>query len=485
MSAVLTEKPEQNEQVTRLSVRGVVSQAVKAIAEPSADEIYIFGTRGDGKTYGALIGMIEHAKKHASLGFELPVMWMGVTDAHTSHKYKTVPTMKQSAWAGGWRFLDDYHVAEFYAGGCTWVRLHLFGIEDQNAMDRVRAECHAVWFEEPAPAAVLVQSGGISEAAWLLALTSRRLPTHGHVSLATLNYPDEDHWCWRRAFGNPTQGIAPVEGALAFRVPPGERASAADRASWEKALDGRPDMLNRLIAGQPGVVLMGLPVAQGYRSDRQLSAVPLAPMKHEPLFCGLDGGHTPTLVIGQEWRGQLRIFAALAEERGGMRQLMERQAVPWFTKHAPWALDQPETWILGGHDPNVDTDDESDIDQNPLKVVRSVLGGHWLPGPVTWEGRRGPLLTRLSKTDESSNPGLILNGGHPGCHLLDKALSGRWYYKTNRLETTAKDQPHKPNHPWEDLGDATCYLIARVTPGARIKPPTPQNKNRAKSYAVR
>lgn len=468
-----------------LRLRGVVSQAVQAIAKPSASEVFVFGTRGDGKTIGALAGMIAHARIHAEAGFELPTIWMGFTDTHQSHKAKAVPTMQERIWEGGWRIRDDSHIAEFVIDGTVWVRINLFGIEDLGAMDRVRAACHGVWGEEMAPAAVLVSSSGVGESAWLLAQTSRRLPTHGHVSIATLNYPDEDHWTWRRALGNPQQGLDPAPGVLAFRVPPGERASAADRAEWERALAGRPDLLRRLIAGEPGVVLMGQPVAVGYRTDRQLSAVPLAPMPHEPLFCGLDGGHTPTLVIGQEWRGQLRIFAALAEARGGMRQLMERQAVPWFTTHAPWALDQPETWILGGHDPNVDTDDESDIDQNPLKVVRSVLGGHWLPGPVSWEGRRGPLLTRLSKTDESGNPGLVLNGGHPGCQLLDKALSGRWYYKTNRLETTAKDQPHKPNHPWEDLGDATCYLIARVTPGARIKPPTPQNKNRAKSYAVR
>jgi len=460
----------------------VVNQFVNAVAEGQASEIACFGTRGDGKTFGVLGAMFLHAMRHELAGYPLPVIWMGVTDTFASHKLKTIPSMEKPFWKGAWEKRDGGHLMVGRVGGREYVHLHLFGIEDQGAMDRVRMEVHGVWFEEPAPAAVLVQSTGVDETAWSIALTSRRcgygrdeqdreIPgSVAYPAVMTLNYPDEDHWTWQRFQpGLGVRGTHPADPArMWFRIPPGERASEAQRREWAHALRDRPDILRRLIEGQPGTLLMGAQVAEGFREDCHVASERIYPIDGEPLLLGQDFGHTPTTIIGQPWRGQRRVYAALTCERGGVKQHLEEAVIPWLSQYAPWTL-QDRRKLIGCYDPAGQTGEQSDIERDPISTLESMLGGLWYPGPVKWESRKHVLISAMNHHWAAGKPSLVIDpvDGMP----LIRALSGRWFYPTDRLGQVRRDLPKKPNHPWEDLGDAFIYWLWGLT--AELQPPGP------------
>src|SRR5262245_40922565 len=98
-------------QVLDLDLRQVAGAFALAVADGRANEIACFGTRGDGKTFAALIAMILHAQKHAEAGYPFPVPWLGITDTHRSHKLKTIRSLTHPTWKGAWRMYDDEHLA--------------------------------------------------------------------------------------------------------------------------------------------------------------------------------------------------------------------------------------------------------------------------------------------------------------------------------------------------------------------------------------
>ncbi len=427
----------------------VAGEFLKAIIYGPKPEIACFGARGDGKTTAFLAGTIFHAAEHQRRGHPLPVPWMGVTDTFTSHKLKTLRTMEEPLWAGGWRLSDNDHVATYVIKGQAFAHLDLFGIEDQGAMDRVRMATVGMWFEEPAPSAVLVQSSGIREDAWMLGRTSQRVPSHFHPAVATINYPDEDHWTWQRFVERKSDEV------VCFRVPPGERASKDQRDEWARALADRPDMLRRLIEGKPGVILLGEQVAQGFNMDTHVSHETLRAAMNQPLYLGFDFGHTPTCIIGQQDRGRVNVLASLFLPNSGMRQLMDELVMPWLGRYAPWCLKNPDEFLLVGYDPSGATTADADQQYSAIEVIKEIFDGGWYePGPVKWANRRNA-LTIFHRAS-----GILFD--KVGCADLIKACNGRWYYAKNHQGDLRSDQPKKPNHPWEDLGDGLIYMLCRM-----------------------
>jgi hypothetical protein len=426
------------------------------------------GTRGDGKTWGALTAMIAHAKEHHARGYPLPVKWLGATSTFESHKSKTHDSLRAHGWKGCWSLHDQGHQATFDIGGVRLVDLRLFGVGDENGLDRMRAEAHCAWFEEAAPAEE-VGSQGMTEDHWGMAITSMRLPSHANVAVATQNYPDEEHWTWQRWIVNKHPG------SLVFRIPPGERATQEQRAAWAEAIKD-PIMRRRLLEGKPGTIIPGRPVAHGFNEDIHVSRTHLKPQPGAPLWIGQDGGLMPATVIGQRVGGRIELLAALSSQHAGIRQHLKYVVMPWLGEHAPWVLEERERLHVC-YDPTLDTDSQADSETNPLRVMMSLLPGRYRAGQnVPWSWRRDPLLAVLSQLDDG-HPLLVVDPEF--CKPLIKAWRGMWHYAVTVTGSVRTEEPKKPNPPWADLGDASAYLLADMAPLAPPKKPQgPRHANK-------
>jgi len=452
--------------------RGVSQLIALALSTPEAAG---FGARGDGKTGAIPAIMALHADLHRETGHPLPVRWLGIADTYTSHAQKTVPSWEQ-AWLGGLvTFREDQHIAVVTVDGVELAHMRLLGIEDQGAADRVRTECTGIWGEEAAPALVMESSGGVSESAWGIARTSQRLPSVHKPAVLTLNYPDMDHWTWQRFVVRKHPGTDYV------RIPPGERASDSDRQAWADALEGRPDLLRRLLAGEPGVIAEGPAVAVGYASERHVSPKRLQASQNATLLIGIDGGLTPSATIAQYLGGGawFNVLAVLACERGGTRQLCEDYIRPWLASRASW-WQQARALVL--HiDPSLDVPDQSNLEASPTRVMRAVLGGAVHLGPVDWPSRRDPLLALLGKNNpHTGRP--ILQIDPEDAMLLDRALAGRWHYPLVRGQVS-REAPVK-NHPWSDIADSATYVIAGVAPSRAERKPNGWKPPAARGLAL-
>lgn len=398
-----------------------------------------------------------HAQEHHRSGYELPTRWSSVTDTHRSHKLKTVRSLHDRMWAGCWALSDDDHVATFTLDGQRLAIVDLFGVEDRGARDRLRLETMCQLFDELAPAGDL--SSGIDEDSWTLGITSLRLATYKHISAAVMNYPARDHWTWRRWVEHPHPG------SWYIRITPGERATSEQRAAWTQALEDQPEMLDRLVRGEPAEIPQGEQVAVGYR-PHHVAREPLAVVPGVEIFLGEDSApnaHTHATIIGQHVRGVARIYAGLVSQKTDLKWHIEAEVIPWLARRAAWSRASGAERLCHGYDPAMDPGEQWDIDQNPLERTRRMLGGSFVAGPVPWPSRIGPLTTLFNATDGYGGWALQIDPG-PDTELLRRALSGRWYYARNAAGTVTRDLPFKPNHPWEDLGDGLCYLVGRMRP---------------------
>ena len=423
------------------------------------DQVALFGPRGTGKTQAALGAMIAHAQRHAEAGGRLPTKWLGAADTFESHKRKTHESLTDPVWRGLWAIEDQGHLAYFRLNGQTLVKLHLFGIEDSAALDRVRAQSHGLWFEEAAPAGLL--SLGLTERAWGLGVSSCRLPSYRNPKILTLNYPHNEHWSWRDFVATPQPGTA------AYRLPREETyATTEQMGQWARALSGQRDLYRRLIEGRPGIPVLGALVAAGFNEDTHIKAV--GPARGEPVYVGTDGGesHTWCSVVLQRVGPHVNVLAALLSDPAGARQHYKQVLLPWLGEHCPWALEAralARVW----YDPACDTEDPGDLDSNPLRTMQALLPAQYQPGPVTWPGRLNPLFALLNDGDGLGGQRLRVD---PSCRGLIDALAGGWYLAVKPDGTLRKDTPAKPNHPHEDYGDALCYAVVGAAPQAPERP---------------
>jgi hypothetical protein len=179
-----------------------------------------------------------------------------------------------------------------------------------------------------------------------------------------------------------------------------------------------------------------------------------------------DAGLTPVTIIGQHVGGELRIFAAMHSERAGTRQHLENVVRPWFAVNAPWAL-RSSSALRHFVDPSMNTPGQADIETSPVRVLRELLGGIVREGPTSWPGRRDPMLAVFNRLNPATGRP-VLQLDPEDAAMLDRALSGRWFYRVVRGQVS-RELPDK-RHPWSDLGDAFAYLVAGAAPTASMSP---------------
>ncbi|MEO7862142.1 MAG: hypothetical protein ABIU05_17280 [Nitrospirales bacterium] len=411
------------------------------------------GPRGSGKTQASPAALAILAELHVRAGFNLPLRVLWLHDSLTNAALKTGLSLEQALWGGLWSLRDDKKEAVLSLAGVELVIGVFVGTQDPASKERLRAECHLLAAEELVPS--LREFGGIEERDYELGLTSMRLPTRRRVALSTTNPGDQECWPYKRFIeggGKP--------GCVRCPIPATDRLTPEEVASLRAAFRDSPDLEKRLALGEWSALIVGEQVATGFRSELHVSALPLRPMEYIPLQLGHDAGLTPVTIVGQEVNGEVRILAALVSERAGTRQHLENEVLPWLAIHAPWAM-RNASMLIHHYDSAMDTPDQSNLESSPINVLREVLGGSTYPGPVSWHGRRDPLLSMLARLNPSRGKArLQLDAA--GCGPLISALNGRWHYKTIN-GAVSRDLPVK-DHPASDLGDALCYLIAGLAP---------------------
>src|SRR4030095_13925923 len=247
---------------------------------------------GDGKTVTALVAWILFAHLCREAGGHLPAKVLTMTGTFTEHRARLCPTAREPLWRGGGQDSDDEHAWTFTLGGQAYVTLDLVGIEDLGGLNRARNTAHGLWLEEPAAAGTEAGSAGLSVDALMIGSTSLRLPSYAHPILVTSNLGSESHWTWVR------HAVEQHPGDTLVRIPPGERASAKDRAAWREALAGRPDLIRRLIDGEPALIIQEQGVLDTFFNvDLHVATHPLEYIEGQPLILGHDGGLTPVTIV--------------------------------------------------------------------------------------------------------------------------------------------------------------------------------------------
>jgi hypothetical protein len=440
-----------------LAERPGQSRFVSLAVDRAVRELAGFSARGAGKTTAALVAMILHAEHHRRDGGTLPTIWLACRDTFENHRLNLYKTLREPFWGGGWVLEDAGHVAVWQPGG---VRMELMGVNDAAALNKLRTQCHGVWFEEAVP---VLQNVGLGEDAWQIALSSQRLePEAHHVALLTSNVGDTDHWARRRFIEDPVEGSRYVDLGQ-------EGVSRAYLAELERSYQGRPDLVARLVEGRWAPVQLGAEVAQGFREAIHVRGEAMEPVAGIELWCGHDAGHMPSTVIAQRVQGQIVVYAGLVTMGTGMRQHLEQTLLPWLGAHAPWALEG--SLLRHRYDPSMATGDHGDIRSSPLGQLRALVPGSAQPGPVSWPARWEPVRTVMNLYRDGQAVLSICPGRET--RELRRALAGSWYFRTRPDGTVARELPHKPNPPYADLGDAFAYLLAGMQPTKGETPPGP------------
>jgi hypothetical protein len=203
------------------------------------------------------------------------------------------------------------------------------------------------------------------------------------------------------------------------------------------------------------------------------------------LLCGWDSSpaaHHHAVVIGARIGPQVRIYAGLVAEETGFKQFLDAYVLPWFGRRASWALTTAGgELLLHRYDPAMEPAEGGDYEENGIRRIRRALGGSFRPGASDgqWAHRAQAMHALLNLSDGQGEMALQIDPTEDTA-LLRRALAHEWYFAMTRAGQVVRDLPMKPNHPWEDLGDAFCYFSAGVAPSRPASARRPRKSYQAK-----
>jgi len=440
------------------------SEALAEIVAGESTEVLVDGPRGTGKTQVTAGAVAALAELHARAGHPLPLKALWLHDSLKSAGAKTARSLEQPQWTGVWGLRDDRTVAVCTVGGVEHVLADFVAVQDPTAKERLKAECHVVLAEEVVPS-LSEQSSGVDEESYELALTSARLkPSRRRVAVAVTNPGGPDSWPAVR-FG--LEGNAAKPGCVRCPIPAADRMTAEEQAAQMGAFRNSPEQQMRLARGEWVELILGERVTPTF-ADLHIASQRIRPRPGVELVLGHDGGHTPTTIIGARYQGTLEVYASLVSEHAGTRQHVLGTVKPYLAAEAPWVLKSPSL-MRHWYDPSMETGEQADIDQDPIRVFRELLGGVYLPGAVDWHGRLEPMMALLAMFNGATGRPVLQIDPVEGLGLI-RALRGRAHYPTVNGRIS-RDLQKKPNHPWEDLLDAALYWAGGISPTARPRSP--------------
>lgn len=411
----------------------------------AVDEVAIVGSRGEGKSWACLGVTLRHAQLHEAAGYPLPVPWLWFRDAFPNHQRNLLEDIRRPEWQGLWQQHDGGRVVVAEMRGHPIVRAWVIGLEDMQAVERLRGQAVGIYGEEPAPVIAASTSTGWTEKAWETALMSQgrgERRSHSYPAIIASNPSQRSHWFWRRFVLDPTPHRA------CYRIPVGERTSAEYRDRLARTITS-PDLRARLVEGEASVVSLGDPVVACYRtsihrSSRQLDVAP------GPLYFGWDAWHHPACVIASlSPMGQLRIHYARRLDGADVGTLADEYVRPWLASRR--LLDRPRVHT---GDPTMDTGDQSDRDQTATQRVLRSLPGDWQPSTNDIGVLRIALNDALKRRLSTGEPAVILD---PEADELDEAWAGGWF-----LNEQGRPVQHGQQGQHSHVGMAGAYLVRSV-----------------------
>lgn len=457
-----------------------LSETQTAYVNSPATVVIIHSSRGEGKTFASVVGMLVHAKRNNKV-----IRCAIVRDTHENIKISVVRAIQEMFPPSLYFFKNDFK--QLVIKSEPHVFVDLFGIDDLAALQKLQGPEYAlVWLEEPAPMSDKANAG-LSEDVFNAALIvcTRQQNSIPRLQIS-MNPADQDHWTYRRFFEEPDiDPDNPLITKAVFAVPYGDNPHLSDqsRQAVKVAYKNDPASYARYVENKFVAITKGKKVTPDYGSGKYISERPLEPALGLEGFMSFDGWHDPVAILGQiTHTGRLVFIDTLRGNNIDIHTLIDQQVLPIL--NSPRWKGKCKSWRYMG-DRSMRIPDQSNINESAARVIERAFKTYFEGGPARWTHmKRG--IDHIFNMNITGKPAFVVNKNN---RLLDKALSGGWCFKTDNSGNVMGDVPMK--NSLSHIGDAWANAVNILLP-SRTKAINKEamakmrqkGRARAKSYAV-